>query len=120
MKQLIFLLIFLMIFKKSIQIEYNQTIEHKIKIRSLFNQIKSFAKELIESNDNTDYGHLFVEHIEHCKFTCENDGVPVQNLSYNRTYNGCGAYNIHVDFDQLNMTGITDWYTFIIRIIDNL
>ncbi len=63
---------------------------------------------------------VFVEHIEHCKFTCENDGVPVQNLSYNRTYNGCGAYNIHVDFDQLNMTGITDWYTFIIRIIDNL
>ena len=43
MKQLIFLLIFLIIFKKSIQIEHYQTIEHKIKIRSLFNQIKSFV-----------------------------------------------------------------------------
>lgn len=58
--------------------------------RSLFNQVKSFAKELIESDDHIDVGHLLVEHIENCRYTCENDVEPTQNTNYNRTYNGCG------------------------------
>ena len=48
--------------------------KHYVKIRSLFNQIKSFAKEIFRNNDDTSVGHLLIEHIENCLFTCENDG----------------------------------------------
>ena len=47
---------------------------HQKETRSLFNQIKSFAKELIENGGKTDVANLLVEHIETCQFICENEG----------------------------------------------
>ncbi len=77
----VIIIVFLLIFNEILAFKLEQAIvniatdhPHHVQIRSLFNQIKSFAKELIESNDDTSIGHLLVEHIENCRFNCENDG----------------------------------------------
>jgi hypothetical protein len=84
MKQLLVLfLLFTKIIYESNEIPLYRTVSLQKETRSLFNQIKSFAKELIKNNGNTDVAHLLVEHIENCQYFCENEGF-LKNRKANR------------------------------------
>ena len=82
MKQLVVLfLLFILLIDESNEIALEKIVSPQKETRSLFNQIKSFAKELVENNGNTNVANLLVEHIENCEFICENEGFQNQTMN---------------------------------------